>query len=143
MVYHPANAETDEHFSGKQEIIYWFNNGTLKDFEYDDTLDKNQKISVDSFEKNFLKSEDKWEKWVENFNHSIEYCNYNYSSSFGKINYKWDDIKETILNEIVPNIEVRVINSKAEADDRPRFEVEDIGSGNYSNIPDNLSIFVF
>ena len=79
---------------------------------------------------------------MENFNHSIEYCNYNYSSSFGKINYKWDDIKETILNEIVPNIEVRVINSKAEADDRPRFEVEDIGSGNYSNIPDNLSIFV-
>ena len=82
MVYHPG--ETDEHFSGKQEIIYWFNNGTLKDFEYDDTLDKNQKISVDSFEKNFLKSEDKWEKWLENFNHSIEYCNYNYSSSFGK-----------------------------------------------------------
>jgi len=141
MVYHPA-AETDEHFLGKQEIIHWFNNGNTDDFEFDNRLERNQEIDLISFENNFLKSEDSWKAWVENFNHSIEFCNDTYSAPFSSINHPWSEISKAILKEIVPNIEVRVINSKKDADDRPRFEVQKIGTKNYTNIPDKLSIFV-
>ena len=141
MVYHPA-AETDEHFLGKQEIIHWLNNGNTDDFEFDNRLERNQKIDLISFKQHFLESENLWEVWVENFNHSIEFCNKTYSAFFSGINYQWSEIKEAILKEIVPNIEVKVINSKKDADDRPRFEVQKIGVKNYTNIPDKLSIFV-
>lgn len=141
MVYHPA-AETNDHFLGKQEIIHWLNYGNLEGFVFDGSLEKNQNIDLISFEKNFKKNEIAWKKWVENFNDSIEFCNDAYSEQFKKINHSWNVIKEAILEEIIPNIEVRVINSKKDADDRPKFEVEKINSTEYSNIPDKLSIFV-
>ena len=141
MVYHPA-AETDEHFLGKQEIIHWFNNGNTNGFEFDNSLEKNQHIDLVSFEKNFLKSEKAWETWVENFNQSIEFCNDTYSAPFSSIKHPWIKIREAILKEIVPNVEVRVINSKKDADDRPKFEVQKLDSTHYTNIPDKISIFV-
>lgn len=141
MVYHPA-AETDEHFLGKQEIIHWLNNGNSNDFEFDNKLERNQKIDLISFEKHFLESEDSWKRWIENFNSSINFCNDTYSASFSRIDYSWSELNDAILKEIVPNIKIRVINSKKDADDRPKFKVQRIDSTHYTNIPDKLSIFV-
>ena len=114
MVYHPAS-DTEEHFLGKQEIVYWLNNGTMSGFEYDDTRIKNQDIHPDSFKIHFLENEDDWERWITIFNNSIEYCNKNFhGADYPEITNHWSDIKKTILTEIIPNLKIKVINSKAE-----------------------------
>jgi hypothetical protein len=142
MVYHPA-AETDDHFLGKQEIIYWLNNGSLDGFKYDEKLKANQTIIPTSIGKNIQDNEDDWEKWVKHLDNSIDFCNSTYSTSIPNITYSWDDIKQVILIEVIPNIKVKVINSKKDADDRPKFDVDEpLGSSNFLNIPDKLSIFV-
>ena len=141
MVYHPA-AVTDEHFLGKQEIVYWLNHGDLEQFYFDPHLTQNQVIEVQAFINHFSKNEEKWIRSVEMFNHTIQFTDDTFeNSNFGEIPYSWDEIKHALIEEIIPNLEVRVINSKAEADSRPRFEVEK-KNGRWGNIPDKLSIFV-
>jgi len=141
MVYHPAS-ETDEHFLGKQEIVYWLNNGTNENFEFDPNNYHNQQIIPKAFENHFLKKEDEWERWIQIFNDSIRFSNVTFDGpDFPMITETWIDIKNVITQEIIPNIKIRVINSKSGGESRPRFEPEKMKE-KYSNIPDNLSIFV-
>ncbi|MDC1420243.1 hypothetical protein N8653_05960 [Euryarchaeota archaeon] len=142
MIYHPT-AMTEDHFLGKQQIIYCINNGTLINFQYDGKNLLNQYINPEKFKQHFLKDEEKWKRWKFNFNSSINFVNENFNSKdFSKIIYEWSDIKSVILNEIIPEIKIRVINSSSDADDRPRFESESHNNGEWTNVPDKLSIFV-
>ena len=142
MIYHPT-ANTDDHFLGKQQIIYCINNGTLLDFEHDKKNLANQDIHVESFKQHFLTDERKWKKWVSAFDSSIDFVRENFNSDdFSKSNYEWSEIKSVIFSEIIPTLEIKVINSKAEADDRPDFEIEEVIRNKWTNTPDKLSIFV-
>jgi len=141
MVYHPA-AVTDEHFLGKQEIVHWLNHGNLNKFQFDPLMNNNQVIEMEAFKNHFSKNEDKWIRFVEVFNETIQFTNNTFQKSdFNVITYAWNDLKSALLEEVMPNLKIRVINSKAEADSRPRFEVEK-RNGGWEDVSDNLSIFV-
>lgn len=142
MIYHPT-AIKDDHFMGKQQIIYCINRGTLSGFKYDKKGIDNQDISIDSFKEHFLENEEKWEKCISSFNSTIDFVNDTFDSDdFTKCDYKWTEIRDIIFTEIIPNVKIKVINSSAEADDRPDFEIEEMKREKWKNIPDKLSIFV-
>ena len=141
MVFHPS-AETPEHFEGKQQIVYWLNNGANIGFTYDPNNENNQDIDLIKFKKHFYENEEQWKTEIESFESTIEFCNSKFvGGDYESIEGDWSRISTVILNEIIPNIKIRVINSKAGGESRPRFLPEKIKKI-FSNTPDKLSIFV-
>ena len=143
MVYHPT-ALTDDHFLGKQEMIHWLNNGSHENFEFDPNNKSNQTIEPGAFKNHFIANEEEWSSWIRIFNKNIKSSNKNLEGSkFPEIKDLWPEIKAAIIGEIIPNIKIKVINSKAGGESRPRFiPQEDEEEKTYVNTPDNLSIFV-
>lgn len=141
MVFHPS-ADTPEHFEGKQQIVYWLNNGTNIGFTYDIYNENNQHIDLIKFKKHFYEKEEQWKTVTESFELTTDFCNSNFvGGNYESIEGDWSKISSVILNEIIPNIKIRVINSKAGGESRPKFSPVKIKKG-FSNTPDKLSIFV-
>ena len=68
--------------------------------------------------------------------------NFSYNNNIDSESLFQSEIRDIIFTEIIPNVKIKVINSSAEADDRPDFEIEEMKREKWKNIPDKLSIFV-
>ncbi len=141
MVFHPS-ADTPEHFEGKQQIVHWLNNGTNIGFSYDPNNKNNQDIDPAKFNRHFLENEELWQSELNSFQSTTEFCNSKFvGGDYESIEGDWSKISSIILNEIVPNIKIRVINSKAGGESMPKFSPVETNK-RFSNTPDKLSIFV-
>lgn len=54
----------------------------------------------------------------------------------------WDEVERTLLEQVIPYVALRIINSDPASDDRPRFEPLESDSDRWLPPPDLLTIFV-
>jgi hypothetical protein len=55
---------------------------------------------------------------------------------------KWSDVAATLSEHVLPYVRLRIINSDPASDDRPQFDLQDLGNGQVGPPLDLLTIFV-
>ena len=71
----------------------------------------NQTIEPGAFKNHFIANEEEWKSWIGIFNKNIKSSNENLEESkFPEIKYLWPEIKAAIIEEIIPNLKIKVIN---------------------------------
>ena len=145
MLFHPS-ARVDTHFLAAKEIFDWtseFGDGRQADIS---ALARNGFITlnVDGLIARLEDEEEKWKEWVFSYEKTRDELTY---LPLGRIYPKvdvsiWEDIRRTLVEEVFPNARVVVINSDPRADDRPRFDPESNGDGNFIAARDIFTIFI-
>lgn len=141
MILHPS-AEKKDHFDGRSSIIEWINTGPVKvpdenegtgnseieeittPVEEEETNQEGMvEIDIPSFEMHLNKHEAAWEEWICRFDKTADELNtITNEMAYSKIPYSWKEIKETIINIVLPNLNIKVLNSHEEADEKPKFK---------------------
>jgi hypothetical protein len=82
-----------------------------------------------------------WQEWLANFDRSLRVVNGLPGAHLPNVELGWDELRNTIIEEVLPATAVAVINSDERADDRPVFEPVRDGDG-WQTAPNLCTIFV-
>ncbi len=55
---------------------------------------------------------------------------------------QWSDVVVALSEHVLPYVRLRIINSDPASDDRPQFDLQDLGNGRVGPPPDLLTVFV-
>ncbi|MFT6943441.1 MAG: hypothetical protein ACJAUW_000010 [Yoonia sp.] len=145
MLHHPSALKGD-HFSAAADIVRWSMVLPGEENEFDASSEENGEfafsVSVDGLRRRLDAEEDTWKAWLGKFEGTRVALSSSPHAPYQPISLKfWSEIRQILLEEIFPNLTIRVLNSDPASDDRPRFDPE-FREGSYLASPDLLSIFV-
>lgn len=145
MMFHPS-VRKDAHFAAAEDIARWSRAqpGKERDAELPEGVDGEPIVALDpaGLAIRLQAEEEAWRACYSSFEDSRQAL-----SSFPRATYpkldsaRWSEVRDLLLNEIFPNVALRVLNSDPAADDRPRFEVVQDTNGWHAPV-DLLTIFV-
>ncbi|WP_321919848.1 Z1 domain-containing protein [Burkholderia cepacia] len=148
MLYHPS-ALKEAHFQGAEDLVRWCK--ALPGEEADVILDVDEfgnprlEIDADGLATRLSLEEPEWCRWVSEFAATAAGLSAlpGYTE-LGIGSIAWDSVRDLLVNEVFPNVKLRVLNSDPRADDRPIFEATPIdGSSQLWRAPrDVYTIFV-
>ena len=150
MLVHPT-VQTSGHFEERRRILLWANG-----YEPDSkTLSRGVRYAAEEgslelraagIRARIEQEEDAWKSWYRSYHDSLDRLSDVPGTGFLKAHAiaSWTTIKETLINEVVPAVSLKVINSDEDADERPTFEFKpDPSEPSYGYPPkDLLTIFV-
>jgi hypothetical protein len=143
MLVHPS-ARKEDHFATALDIVRWSHaepgREALVEFDHDDEVAL--ALSTHGLERRMAAEEQEWMAWLNRFEASRIAL-----STLPQAPYKtiaagdWPRVRAALVEQVFPNVRLRVLNSDPAADDRPRFEVAH-SDGRFCIPADSLSIFV-
>lgn len=148
MLYHPS-ALKEAHFQGAEDLARWCkaSPGGEKDvvLAVDEFGNPRLEIDADGLATRLRREEAEWRRWLPEFAATAAGLSAlpGYTElGIGSID--WDSIRDLLVNEVFPNVKLRVLNSDPRADDRPVFEATPIdGTSQLWQAPrDIYTIFV-
>lgn len=146
MLYHPS-ALKDDQFAGAADIVRWskylcrFATSVFEKDTHDDTI--SLILDQDGLKQRLLNETEHWILWLEKFQDSSAALSpIPGGARQGIHNITWETVKETLLNEIFPNIKLKVLNSDPRASDRPEFAPVRLDNDHWRFPADILTIFV-
>lgn len=126
MLFHPS-ARTEQHFSAAAELAAWSRTlpGEEDGFELpeDDRGEPMLSLDPDGLARRMAAEEDRWKECLVSFEESRLAL-----SSYPEGNYprvgldRWPEVRRLLVEDVFPNVAVRIINSDPAADDRPQLE---------------------
>jgi hypothetical protein len=146
MLFHPS-ARIGTHFVAAEEIARWTQ-------EYLTTVSVTIEgvfseadlplFSVEGLIARLGAEEEKWKIWLERFEETRHKLSFFPSGSLSeKVGVEhWDCVKKLLIEEVFPNTRLLVINSDPRADERPQFDCQHVGEGQYLAPRDIYTIFV-
>lgn len=145
MLLHPS-ARKGDHFLAAADIVRWSMSvpGTEHETSIpgEDIEQPELIISPDGLRRRLEAEEEEWIIWIERFEASrvalSTFPNAPYAPISGA---DWPRIRQLLIEQVFPNVALRVLNSDPASNERPRFEPKAAGGG-YQIPPDLLSIFV-
>ena len=126
MLYHPS-ALKEAQFLGAEDITRWCKAipGDESGFDLSIDADGNPILEIDSIglARRLVLEEPLWQHWIQEFSASASaiatlpgYVEFNIKS------IPWEDVRNLLIDEVFPNVKIRVLNSDQRADDRPSFD---------------------
>ena len=143
MLFHPS-ASVDDQFAAKVELLAWAHNLPLEDALV--LADAGcRSLSVDALAADMDAFPDEWTRWIESYSTSAAAV----ASEFGLATSptipvmasEWSELRKFLLTEVIPFVEISVVNSDAAADDRPQFDPYEV-DGDWCAPRDLLTVFV-
>ncbi len=142
MLIHPS-ARKEDHFSTAMDVVRWARAkpGYEAHVQVDNEADALE-ISADGLAQRLLAEEAEWSAWLGRFEASRIALATLPQAPYVPIPLSaWPAVRDALIKRIFPNVQLRVLNSDPDSDDRPRFEIAQDEDG--FRIPaDSLSIFV-
>ena len=143
MLLHPS-ASVDDQFTAKTELLAWGHGLPLEGAR---ALAEGgcRSLSIDALAADMDSFPNEWTRWIEAYSQSAAAV----ASEFGLAaaptipvsTREWAELRNFLLTEIIPFVEISVVNSDAAADDRPEFDPQE-NDGTWRIPRDLLTIFV-
>lgn len=143
MLIHPS-ASMQAHFEVAEIIATWCGSTHMDSYEPGEfERDESGRPAVDpaSLSRRLGAEDSEWKRWFEEYSQTWERVHNSYPGFSAVPMPEWDAVKQTLREEIFPNLKIRVINSSPDADDRPIFRPSE-GAEGAEPAADLLSIFV-
>lgn len=145
MLHHPSVRKGD-HFSAAVDIVRWSMSSPGEEQRTivpdEDVGLPELRMSVEGLVRRLDAEEGTWQAWLTQFETTRIALATMPSAPYQPIALaSWVAIRRILIEEIFPNVAIRVLNSDPASDDRPRFQPEQVAGG-YAPAPDLLSIFV-
>jgi hypothetical protein len=146
MLFHPS-ARKNDHFRGAEDVVRW--SRSLPGHEAEAIVPEDEfgapilALSAEGLRQRLDAEEGAWRAWLEHFEHSRQALSLEplgtYSPIAGDI---WGAVRARLIEDVFPNVALRVLNSDPQADDRPQFEPVLDEGGRLKPPPDIFTIFV-
>ena len=143
MLIHPS-ARKEDHFSTAIDVIRWASAtpGHEAEVELDDHVEDALEISAASLARRLSLEETEWSRWLSRFEASrIALATLPQAAYTSMSVSDWPRVRQALVENVFPNVRLRVLNSDPASDDRPRFDPAESEAG-FRIPPDSLSIFV-
>ncbi|MER9926721.1 Z1 domain-containing protein [Mesorhizobium sp. M0048] len=145
MLLHPS-ARKDDHFIAAADVIRWSmslpGEERTTSIPGEETGQPKFVLSPEGLIRRLNAEEAEWREWLDRFEASRIALSTLPAAPYPSILASdWPSIRSLLMEEIFPNVMLRVLNSDPVSDDRPRFEPE-ASDGGFRLAPDLLSIFV-
>jgi len=143
MLVHPS-ARKEDHFATAVDIVRWAQSepGREAEVELDNKAEETLEISADGLARRLTSEEAEWSVWLQRFEASRIALSTLPRAPYAPIQASdWPKVKAALIDQVFPNVRLRVLNSDPASDDRPRFEPTEDYCG-FHIPPDSLSIFV-
>jgi hypothetical protein len=148
MLYHPS-ALKEAHFVGAQDLVRWSLSTSADDrvaaIPTDEWGEPRLAFDADALRRRLDSEETLWQAWLSSFSSTASAL----SSLPGACELtlsgiNWAEVRELLIEEVFPNVRLRVLNSDPRADDRPRFEPEqpDVTADAWLPPSDVFTVFV-
>lgn len=101
-------------------------------------------LDVRALRDSLISDRQSWAKWLERYrkSHDILGPLPGASELFLPTTADEPELFDLLINEVLPHVRIRLINSDPESDDRPRFAPERLSDGRLGAPPDLMTIFV-
>lgn len=148
MLYHPS-ALKEAHFIGAEDLVRWSlateDNARGSVIPVNESSEPILEFDADGLRRRLETEEPSWQKWLSSFTSTAAAL----SSLPGAGELRlaaisWSDVRKLLIDEVFPNVRLRVLNSDPRADDRPRFDPEQRGTTADAWVPprDIFTVFV-
>lgn len=147
MLYHPSALKEDQ-FSGAADIVRWSGSvdSSYADFAINDDSfvdERDFNLDVNGLIQRLHSEETKWSVWLENFQFSESaLATIPGAISLTLHQIEWAQVKDVLINQVLPAVKVRVLNSDPRADDRPDFAPRRVATDQWTFPNDLFTIFV-
>lgn len=148
MLYHPS-ALKEAHFIGAQDLVRWTlstsDSERAVEVPCDDFGEPRLEFDSDALRRRLEAEEPAWQEWLSNFaSTAAALSSLPGARGLTLSGIKWAEVRKLLIEEVFPNLRLRVLNSDPRADDRPRFEPEQRDTGVDAWLPprDLFTVFV-
>jgi len=145
MMFHPS-ARKDAHFAAAEDIARW--SRALPGHERETELPEDQygepivRLDPAGLKARLDTEEEAWRACLLSFEASRSALASFPVAAYPRLDTsRWDEVRALLVDEVFPNVALRVLNSDQAADDRPRFDSVE-GPEGYRAPADLLTIFV-
>lgn len=128
MLYHPS-ALKEAHFTGAQDLVRWSLSTSDNDrgvvIPSDESGEPRLEFYADALRRRLEAEEPVWQKWLSSFTNTAAALSLlPGANALSLSGISWSEVRKLLIEEVFPNVRLRVLNSDPRADDRPRFEPE-------------------
>ncbi len=147
MLIHPSSG-IEDHFQTAEDVLLWATYGHTKVSKEDResvrlALEGGSAFLPVNLGHRLLQEEDQWAPWVDHYAASQAALAVEFNVLHPRGMPTWSQIRDLLVDEVIPGTRVSVVNSSPSADDRPRYKpVFDEGSSSWKSAPDLSTIFV-
>jgi hypothetical protein len=146
MLFHPS-ARKNDHFHGAADIVRWSLSLPGKESEtavpVDDLGRTVLTMSPTGLRHRLDAEEGAWRAWLGYFERTREALSLEPLGTYKPITSDlWGTVRAILIDDVFPNVTLRVLNSDPQADDRPQFEPKPCDDGRLLPPPDIFTIFV-
>lgn len=142
MLIHPG-AEVETHQNAYAQLLSW--GGQVNPDDVKLAVNSGVRtLNIRAIEDDIDSSPELWTKWIESFEHTKDLINKRFQNHTESRQFSmkdWSEIKNFILNEIIPYVRISIINSDENSDDRPEFSPINI-EDKWKIAPNLLTIFI-
>jgi hypothetical protein len=133
MLYHPS-ALKEAHFIGARDLVRWSlstaNDERSSDVPIDQNGEPRLEFNADALQRKLEAEEPVWRAWLLEFlSTDAALSSLPGARGLALSGLDWLEVRKLLVEEVFPNIKLRVLNSDPRADDRPRFESEQPDTG--------------
>ncbi len=148
MLYHPS-ALKETHFAGARDLVRWTLSTADDDHgavvPTDERGEPRLEFDATAFRRRLDSEEKAWQSWLSNFTSTASaLSSLPGARALALSSLSWLDVRKVLIEEVFPNVRLRVLNSDPKADDRPRFEPESTSANGDTWLPprDIFTVFV-
>lgn len=142
MLVHPSSA-TAHHFDSAASVLAWA--AGLDQGAGRELLNRGERsLSIEGVRRDLETRATEWRRWLEDYRRSADVVAVamEMPRPFVPPPDEWDAVVRVILDEVVPGTTLAVINSDANADDRPQFSPTPAEDGTWRAATNLSTIFV-
>ncbi len=143
MLVHPS-ARKEDHFATALDIVRWSRGEPGREVlvELNEEDERSLALCPLGLEHRLAVEEQEWSVWLDRFEASrIALASLPHAPYEPIALDDWPKVRTALIEQIFPNVRLRVLNSDPSSDDRPRFEITE-NDGQFQIPADSLSIFV-
>lgn len=139
MLIHPSGMVQD-HFDAATGVLTWA--GLEGAYAANLVTSGADVFLPESLANRVLDDESPWREWYDRYASSAVALQAAFDLNVANSLPPWDSVREALVEEVIPGTRVSVVNSDDRADNRPRFEPEEVADGSWRTPKDLATIFV-
>lgn len=142
MLLHPSSA-VDDHFAVLDELSAWVFSGQGRRSEAG--TETSRRLPLEALMADLETHEDEWRGWLHQYRQTAAAVNSAYALELKRgipDDVAWSEVRELLVEEVIPHVKLAVVNSDPDADDRPSFRPSKNEDGLWTAPKDVYTIFI-
>ncbi|RKS77497.1 Z1 domain-containing protein [Motilibacter peucedani] len=143
MLLHPSGTVSD-HFDAAAEVLAWANGGDKAAADAAVAAGE-RSLPLDQLRQRVLDEDAEWSAWLQRYRGTAGAVRRAFDLQNEPpvpADEQWPELRQLLLDEVLPAAHLSIVNSDPRTDDRPRFEPEQRADGSWEAPADLFTIFV-